>query len=191
MTNIVSDTEPMIAGNARECKHFIRVNEKDGLSNITNRRGFCTLGCLEGDFTLCVSTSQCHACPAFIISDYNAETTRMEKELSEGFNEITRQLYDRRTAIHKELSKFSTRYRELMGFKKDMFFHLEQRTIAHQYYVEANKDKYHEVANRHNMRSIDYQRIIHYVLKNIDDFVQKAKYSDYGVLEVENKKVKK
>ena len=94
--------------NCRVCKHFVRVYEerfKDGI----RKRGFCTYGLGEADFSLYVSTTYARKCPFFEPDEDAMKIFELEKRLMKEWDKKKGRYWDGRTRVGKLIRK---RYRE-------------------------------------------------------------------------------
>jgi hypothetical protein len=100
----------------RKCMNYFRVREKTW--EVLSPQGFCIYGQLEGDFSLYYSTSRSNNCAAFILSEYNNETTKMESELNKKIDTFEYNTHDKRTKEYKLLENKLIRAKDLKVFKE-------------------------------------------------------------------------
>lgn len=112
----------------RRCQNYYRVTSHHGgyLENISCQ-GFCILGKLEGDYALFVFTSMSRECPAFVVSDYNDETTQLEDRLKKKLHKYEYNCHDRRTKEYKLFEK--------MADKDAIKKYTEAKGIGHRFMV--------------------------------------------------------
>ena len=161
----------------RMCKHFIRVRESGDFSKI-RRRGFCSLGQLEGDFSLYIDSSIAEDCEAYVLDDYNYETTIKEWELLNDWVEFRSKLDDRRTREYKQLKKLMGTFAERLDIVESMKYgwagihaHRKAVEMAYDFFVEKNRDRYEWLWNRRAIPKKEYVRILATVIKVLDSML--------------------
>jgi len=92
----------------RACKHFVRVYEERFKDNI-RKRGFCTYGLGEADFSLYASATHARKCPFFEPDDEALKVFELERKLVEEWEMKKGRYWDGRTKVGKLIRK---RYRE-------------------------------------------------------------------------------
>jgi hypothetical protein len=173
--------EKMEKRSCRMCENFIRVREDGDFKKIW-RRGFCIYGQLQGDFSLYVSSRFAAKCEAFLLSDYNYETTQKEHELNRKWAKFSERVYDRRTREYKAVKQFITKIQEslldYLDLTKAMKFgwvglkkYQEAMQLAYEYFVQANKEEFEWLWKRRAIPIKEYYRIIGVVTKVLADGV--------------------
>lgn len=160
--------------NCRDCHHFYRVNF-EGVKNVGNRKGFCILGMLEGDYTLFVSSNQSKECEGFLLNVKNSQITKAEKELNEGIKEFQNSVHDKRTRNYKLLEPLLKKHESFfLACQKSpgsSHFLANQKTkvLAAEMYRDLNKDRFFEVYNMVNLKNADYRKFLALVAVVIHD----------------------
>lgn len=159
----------------RICRHFIRVND-DSYRNVVNRQGFCLLGCLEGDYSLRVSSSVGNKCMGFIFDERNYQITKAERDLDHEWNEYLQSLHDHRSRNYKDLKPVIEAqkdfYEKAAGLKGGMAFMLQDmktRGIGCDVFRENHKEQFKEVYNMVSLGKRDYLKFIARVSIEIHD----------------------
>lgn len=92
----------------RTCRHFIRVYEERFKDNI-RKRGFCTYGLGEADFSLYVSSTHARECPFFEPDEEAIEIFELERRLVKEWEKKKGKYWDGRTRTGRLIRK---RYEE-------------------------------------------------------------------------------
>jgi len=165
----------------RMCRHFSRVKE-DGDFRKIRRRGFCVLGQLEGNFGLYISSSSAEDCPAFMLDDYNYETTMMEFELAEKWNEFMHRIRDGRTREARELKKVIETMADYLKIENAVSkgiagirAHRKAMALAYEYFVEKHEEEFRKLWERRAMNIKDYYNILAAISRVLEDVISKLK----------------
>jgi len=173
-SGVYSTYEMQKKRDCRACRFFIRVR-KDGDFSEIRRRGFCLLGRLEGDFSLYISSSEAETCEAFLLDDYNYETTVKERELLKEWADFRFKLEDRRTKEYKQLKKLMGTFAERLKLAENIRYglagiraHREAVAMAYDYFVEANSDRFEWLWKRRAVDKKEYARILATISKVLE-----------------------
>lgn len=119
----------------RVCKHFIRVYEESSKDNI-RKRGFCTYGCGEADFSLYISASYAKECPFFQPDEKAMKIVELEKHLMSEWGKKREKYWDGRTKVGKLI-----RERYLEKYKKTPLGQLKaEKEVLGELYQEFLKE---------------------------------------------------
>ena len=161
----------------RMCKHFCRIKE-DGDFRKIRRRGFCVLGKLEGDFSLYVSSSYAMDCPAFVLDDYNYETTMMEFELAEKWNEFRMKIEDGRTREARELKKVIRAMADYLKLENavregiaGIQAYRKAMALAYDHFVERHRNEFGRLWKRRAVNVKDYRNVLAAISRILEDCV--------------------
>jgi len=168
-------------GKCRTCKLFIRVFEK--YRNIHNIRGFCSIGNLEGDFVLYVSTSRSKECHGYIYNKYNAITYKKERELKQLSCDFDDALNDGRTKLGKAIRKSlnSKPFEEF--FEKSWHERIMIRAMNQgiqkeiwELFFQMNKDKFEWLYNRKHVPLPHYYNFLNKFKMEVEKWLNDGAY---------------
>ncbi len=97
-----------VGRSCRVCRHFIRIYEERFKDNI-RKRGFCTYGLGEADFSLYVSSTYARKCPFFEPDEEAMEIFELERQLVKEWEKRKGRYWDGRTRVGRLIRK---RYQE-------------------------------------------------------------------------------
>jgi hypothetical protein len=145
------------------CTHFKRVNAAT-YDNVTNRRGFCILGGLDGDYSLYISTSSAKDCMGFIFDENHYKITLAERNLSEEMDTFSKSLDDKRTANYKLIEPLLKSTEEFMKTTKHPIAWMaainQVRIIGNQYFRENHQEDFAKVYNMVTLKQADYNKFL-------------------------------
>ena len=117
----------------RVCRHFIRVYEERFKDNI-RKRGFCTYGCGEADFSLYVSSTYARKCPFFEPDEETMQVFELERQLVKEWEKRKGRYWDGRTRVGRLIRKrYQEKYRGtlagMLNAEREVFEELYQEFI--------------------------------------------------------------
>ncbi|MCK5344861.1 MAG: hypothetical protein KAR20_15730 [Candidatus Heimdallarchaeota archaeon] len=165
-TDIEEKLKEFQYNSCRICNHYIRVNDKSA-NNVGNRRGFCILGQLDGDYGLYISSSVSRECMGFIYDEEVYKISKAEADIKEEERKYLHSLEDRRTNNHKLIKPVYDAHVEYLRASQDKINGTawvgairEFRRVACDHFEDINKERFYEIQRMVTLFESDYMKFM-------------------------------
>lgn len=150
------EQETKIPVNCRNCINFMRVKENNGWKQ--QLRGFCQLGQMEGDYSLCLymSQSQANECPAYIFNSDRNSVKELEDGLFTKRFKFEGQVLDARTNIGKKYSELRKEIKKKYG---DMYLFFGKADM-YKVFREVEKDTFRQINDYYHFTQKEYNNFL-------------------------------
>jgi len=135
-----------------------------------------SLGQLEGDWGLYVSTSGSITCAGFIFSEANTKIHEAERQLSDDIKKFLRSLSDKRTANYKVIEPLIEAHRDFFesvqherGGIAWLAAQQKIRELGVEHFEKVNTERYREVYHTVSLKRTHYMRFLAGVSMQIHD----------------------
>jgi hypothetical protein len=166
-SQIKDELKKMPNNGCRICKNFVRVNQ-DHFKNVVNRRGFCLLGRLEGDYSLYTNGGNVDdECMGYVPDQLIYNIFKAEQDLSNDENNFVSTLGDRRSKNYKLIKPVIDGYENIYKQGRTDHFGInflwdlnKERMVGREWFYSKNIERYKEVYEMVSIKQTDYNKFI-------------------------------